>query len=163
MLTIAANAPPDNPQHAYFAAFMAVLGSTFGNLALFWAARHGSRKFTKDSTPSPRAAKFQQWFDRYGMLTVFVPCVVPVIPFPLKVFVVSAGALRTRISSLFWWCWWRASSATSGEAWLGVNLGPQAEAFLKRNAWTLLGIALAMTMGSYLAIRWNERRRASVL
>jgi hypothetical protein len=50
-----------------------------------------------------------------------------------------------------------------GEAWLGLNLGPQAEAFLRHNVWSLLGVALAMAVGFYIAIRWNERRRAPVL
>jgi len=88
----------NDPQRAYFAAFMAVLGSTAGNIALFLAARHGTAWLIKDVTPSPRAQKFHDWFHRYGLLTVFVPCFTPVIPFPLKVFVVSAGALRTRLS-----------------------------------------------------------------
>jgi membrane protein YqaA with SNARE-associated domain len=163
VLTVAASEPPDHPGPAYLAALMAVIGSTFGNLALFWAARHGSRRLTKDAAPSPRTAKFQQWFHRYGLLTVFVPCVTPVIPFPLKVFVVSAGALHTRISKFLAVVLVARSIRYFGEAWLGVNLGHHAEEFLKRNAWTLLAAALLMAMGSYFAIRWNERRRASVL
>jgi membrane protein YqaA with SNARE-associated domain len=163
VLTISANAAPDDPQRAYFAALMAVIGSTFGNLALFWAARHGSRRLVKDATPSPRAAKFNQWFERYGMLTVFVPCVTPVVPLPLKVFVVSAGALHTRVGKFLLVVLVARSIRYFGEAWLGFKLGPHAEAFLRHNAWTMLGVATAMAMGSYIAIRWNERRRASVL
>ena len=159
VLTIAVK----EPERAYFAALMAVIGSTIGNVALFWAARHGSRRLIKDVTPSPRAQKFQQWFHRYGLLTVFVPCVTPVIPFPLKVFVVSAGALHTRVSKFLLVVLLARTIRYFGEAWLGLNLGPQAEAFLRRNAWSLLGAALALAMGCYLAIRWNERRRESVL
>jgi membrane protein YqaA with SNARE-associated domain len=162
VLTVAAN-DSTHPERAYLAALMAVVGSTFGNLALFWAARHGSRRLTKDVAPSPRTAKFQQWFHRYGMLTVFVPCVTPVIPFPLKVFVVSAGALHTKIGKFLAVVLAARAIRYFGEAWLGVMLGAHAEAFLKRNAWTLLAAALLMAMGSYFAIRWNERRRASVL
>lgn len=159
VLTYAVN----DPKRAYLSALMAVIGSTFGNLALFWAARHGSRRLTKDVTPSPRTAKFQQWFHRYGMLTVFVPCVTPVIPFPLKVFVVSAGALHTKIGKFLAVVLTARAIRYFGEAWLGVNLGAHAEAFLKRNAWTMLAVAVLMAMGSYFAIRWNERRRASAL
>ena len=162
VLTISAS-ESNSPGHAYLAALMAVIGSTFGNLALFWAARHGSRRLTKDTVPSPRTAKFQEWFHRYGMLTVFVPCVTPVIPFPLKVFVVSAGALHTRLGKFLAVVLVARSIRYFGEAWLGVNLGPHAEEFLKHNAWTLLAAALLMAMGSYFAIRWNERRRASIL
>ena len=162
LLTIAASEPHD-PRRAYFAAFMAVLGSTCGNIALFLAARHGSRRFTKDVTPSSRAQKFQQWFHRYGLLTVFVPCVTPVIPFPLKVFVVSAGALHTRVSKFLLIVLVARMLRYFGEAWLGLNLGAHAEAFLRRNAWSLLGIALAMAMAFYIVIRWNDRRREPLL
>jgi membrane protein YqaA with SNARE-associated domain len=164
VLTIAVDsAAASEPYRAYFAALMAVIGSTIGNLALYWAARHGSRRLIKDVTPSPRAQKFQQWFHRYGLLTVFVPCVTPVIPFPLKVFVVSAGALHTRVSKFLLVVVLARTIRYFGEAWLGLNLGPHAEAFLRRNAWSLLGAALAMAMGCYIAIRWNVRRRESVL
>lgn len=162
VLTIAVEYGND-PRRAYFAAFMAVLGSTVGNLALFMAARHGMRWLIKDVTPSPRAQKFHEWFHRYGLLTVFVPCVTPVIPFPLKVFVVSAGALRTPLSKFLLVVLLARILRYFGEAWLGLNLGPHAEAFLRRNAWSLLGAALAMAMVFYIAIRWNERRRESVM
>jgi membrane protein YqaA with SNARE-associated domain len=155
VLTIAVN----EPQRAYFAALMAVVGSTAGNIALFMAARHGARWLTKDVVPSARAQKFHRWFDRYGLMTVFVPCVTPVIPFPLKVFVVSAGALHTRFGKFLAVVLVARTLRYFGEAWLGLHLGPHAEAFLRRNAWTLLGIAVAMAVGFYLAVRWSDRRR----
>ncbi len=154
VLTIAVN----EPQRAWFAALMAVIGSTAGNLALFQAARHGTRWLTKDVTPSPRAQKFHRWFERYGLLTVFVPCVTPVIPFPLKVFVVSAGALRTSFGKFLLVVLVARSIRYFGEAWLGLNLGPHAEAFLRHNAWTMLAISLAMAIIFFVAIHWSGRR-----
>jgi len=155
VLTLAVN----EPQHAYMAAFMAVLGSTAGNLALFLAARHGTRWLIKEVTPSPRAQRFHDWFHRYGMMTVFVPCVTPVIPFPLKVFVVSAAALRTPLSKFMLVVLVARVIRYFGEAWLGLNLGPNADAFLRRNAWSLLGAALAMALVFYVIVRWSERRK----
>src|SRR5205814_10282259 len=82
----------DRPGVAYFTAFMALTGSLIGNIVLFQGARHGRRLVSrKDATPG----KFQAWFRRYGLLTVFVPAVVPIVPLPLKVFVISAGAFHT--------------------------------------------------------------------
>jgi membrane protein YqaA with SNARE-associated domain len=155
LLTIAVK----EPDRAYFAAFMAVLGSTVGNLALFIAARHGSRWLTKDAVPSARAQKFHRWFHRYGLVTVFVPCVTPVIPFPLKVFVVSAGALRTPFGKFLLVVLFARCLRYFGEAYLGIQLGEGAEAYLRHNAWPLLGIALAMAMGLYFAIRLSDRGR----
>jgi membrane protein YqaA with SNARE-associated domain len=155
VLTIAVN----EPQRAWFAALMAVIGSTAGNLALFQAARHGTRWLTKDVTPSPRALKFHRWFERYGLLTVFVPCVTPVIPFPLKVFVVSAGALRTSFGKFLLVVLVARSIRYFGEAWLGLNLGPHAEEFLRHNAWTMLAISLTVAIIFFVAIHWSGRRR----
>ena len=78
------------PQRAYFTALMAVLGTAGGSIGLFLAVRHGRRLFLKGEPPPGRRQRFERWFDRYGMLTVFIPAVTPVLPLPLKVFVVSA-------------------------------------------------------------------------
>src|SRR5690242_1232595 len=78
-----------SPGHAWFTAFMALAGSLAGNIVLFQAARHGRRLFSRtEPTPGERR-RFQDWFRRYGLLTVFVPAVVPFVPLPLKVFVIS--------------------------------------------------------------------------
>ena len=147
------------PQRAYFTALMAVLGSAGGNIALFLAARHGRRWFLKGEPVSGKSQKFQQWFQRYGLLTVFIPAVTPIIPFPLKVFVVSAGAFRTSFSKFLAVILVARVIRYFGEAWLGVQLGSDAEAFLRRNAWPLTGAALAMAIGLYWLIRLSDRRR----
>ena len=151
------------PQRAYFAALMAVVGSLTGNIALFWAARHGSRWFIKKDQSPSKGQKFQQWFARYGLLTVFVPAVVPFVPLPLKVFVVSAGALRTSFAKFIAVILAARVIRYFGEAYLGIQLGEGAQAYLQRNAWPLLGVVLAMALGVYFAIRLSDRRGESVL
>ena len=151
------------PQKAYFAALMAVGGSLAGNIGLFWAARQGSRWLIKGEPAPSKGRKFQQWFARYGLLTVFVPTVVPFVPFPLKVFVVSAGALRTSSSKFIAVILAARVIRYFGEAYLGIHLGGGAQAYLQRNAWPLLGVVLAMAIGVYFAIRFTDRRGESVL
>jgi membrane protein YqaA with SNARE-associated domain len=148
-----------SPEKAYFAALMAVLGSTGGNMALFLAARFGMQRFIKAEAPPGKRQKFQRWFDRYGLLTVFVPAVVPVIPFPLKVFVVSAGLLRTSWSRFLIVIVVARVIRYFGEAYLGIQLGEDAQAFLTRNAWTLVAIALACALALYWVMRLTDRRR----
>ena len=152
------------PAKAYFAAAMAVIGSLGGNVGLFWAARHGSKWFGKREPAVPsRSQRFQQWFGRYGLLTVFIPAVTPFLPFPLKVFVITAGALQTSFPRFMVVILAARLLRYFGEAYLGIQLGEGAEAYLRHNAWSLLGIALAMAMGLYFAIRISDRRRESVL
>src|SRR5690349_16207249 len=71
---------------AYLGALMAIIGSLIGNIFLFQAVRHGRRLVTKEEA---EPGKFQRWFRQYGLITVFVPAIVPLAPLPLKVFVIS--------------------------------------------------------------------------
>ena len=52
-----------------------------------------------ERTEPGRGVRFRQCFQRFGLVTVYVPALMPV-PMPLKFLVISAGALRTG-SSLF--------------------------------------------------------------
>jgi membrane protein YqaA with SNARE-associated domain len=134
------------PDRAWFTAAMAVLGSAGGNMVLFLAARYGARRFVNAEAPPGRRHKFQKWFHRYGMLSVFVPAVTPIVPLPLKVFVASAGALHTPVSKFLAVILVARVIRYFGEAWLGVCLGQGAQAFLAHNAWLLAVVALMITV-----------------
>src|SRR5258708_30939940 len=81
---------------AYWAAATGIVGSVAGSLVLFYIARKGGEAYLLRYTASGRGAKLRAWFLEYGLLTVFVPAFVPVIPMPLKIFILSAGALGVR-------------------------------------------------------------------
>jgi membrane protein DedA with SNARE-associated domain len=147
------------PQRAYFTALMAVLGTAGGSISLFLAVRHGRRLFLKGEPPPGKRQRFERWFDRYGMLAVFIPAVTPVLPLPLKVFVVSAGALKTPFSKFLVVILLARAIRYFGEAYLGIQLGEDAQTFLARHAWTILGIAVALGGAAYALIRISDRRR----
>jgi membrane protein DedA with SNARE-associated domain len=151
------------PQWAYFTALMAVLGAAGGSITLFWAVRHGRRLFLRGDPPPGKRRRFERWFDRYGMLTVFIPAVMPVLPLPLKVFVVSAGALKTPFGKFLAVILLARVIRYFGEAYLGILLGEDAQTFLARHVWTILGIALALSGAAYVAIRISERRRETAV
>lgn len=142
---------------AYFAAFMAFIGSLIGNIVLFQMVRQGRRLVTKEEAAPGR---FQQWFRQYGLLTVFVPAVVPIVPLPLKIFVISAGALKTPFNRFVAVITAARVIRYFGLAYLALQLGADAEGFLRRNAWTIVGIAIAVAGALYLVMR---RRQASEL
>jgi membrane protein YqaA with SNARE-associated domain len=73
-----------SPQTAYFTALLAVIGSAGGNAALFLMARQGNRLISKGGPPPGKRKRFREWFQRYGLLTVFLPAIVPFLPLPLK-------------------------------------------------------------------------------
>ena len=151
------------PQRAYFTALKAVLGSAGGSIGLFLAVRHGRRLFLKGEPPPGKRQRFERWFNRYGMLTVFIPAVTPVLPLPLKVFVVSAGVLKTPFSKFLAVILLARVIRYFGEAYLGILLGEDAQTFLARHVWTLLGIAVALAGAAYVVIGMIDRRRETAV
>jgi membrane protein YqaA with SNARE-associated domain len=146
-----------DPSRAYLAAWLGVIGSLIGNLVLFLAARRGARRFIKD-VPHPGPRGFRNWFDRYGLLTVFIPAAVP-IPLPTKVFVISAGALRTSLSSFVLVILAARCLRYFGEAYLGMRLGEQSGAYLRAHSRWLIGGAIALFVVVYGVLRLIERKR----
>jgi len=153
LILIAAKAPGQ----AYYAASLAVLGSLAGNLALFQAARYGRRRVMQASE-SDKPRKLSAWLRRYGLITVFIPAATPIVPLPLKVFVVSAGAMRTPLSKFLGVILAGRTLRYFGEAYLGARLGTHALGFLQHNKWTLLAIPVAVAAVSYLLIQLIARR-----
>lgn len=150
------------PQLAYLAATTATVGSIMGNLLLFRGARYGVKRFAGVEAPEGRRQKFRLWFQRYGLLTVFIPAVTPFVPLPLKVFVISAGAMHSSVSRFLAVVLVARVIRYFGEAYLGIRLGEDARGFLTANGWNITGIALALALVLVGLIRWYDRRRAEV-
>lgn len=146
------------PSRAVLAASMGVLGSLIGNVALFMGARAGARLFVKGAPQPGDKRRFREWFERYGLLTVFIPCMLP-IPLPLKVFVISAAVLGTPLWTFVTVIVLGRSIRYFGEAYLGVKLGEASWAFLRAHTWHLLGGAAALFAVLYALLAIAERRR----
>jgi membrane protein YqaA with SNARE-associated domain len=145
-----------SPSTAYITAAAATVGSLLGNILLFQTSRHGGRRFMK--VPNPDAPqKFRRWFARYGLVTVFIPAMVP-IPLPLKVFVISAGLFHTSFRNFLGVIVVARFVRYFGLAYLGKQLGEHAKEFLKQNAWNLVGISIALGLALYALVRFNDRR-----
>ena len=147
------------PNLAWLCAGLAVIGSTAGNTILFWTAHRGGRRFMNTAAPAGSGGRFREWFRRYGMVTVFVPALVP-IPMPLKVFVISAGVMGTSFAEFIVVVLAARVIRYFGEAWLGVRLGTESTAFLKSHAWEFAAAAALLFAFLYAYVSWRDRRRA---
>ena len=109
------------------------------------------------AAPEGRAAKFRQWFRRYGMVTVFVPALLP-IPMPLKLFVISSGVMGTSFPYFVSVVMTARILRYFGEAWLGVKLGTGSGPFLRSHALVIsLGaVALAAVLYGFIAVRSRD-------
>lgn len=150
----------ERPEIAWLCAGLAVIGSTLGNILLFLTAQRGGRQFMQRAASEGRAAKFGEWFKRYGLVTVFVPALMP-IPMPLKLFVISAGVLGTPLRDFTGVVLFARLFRYFGEAWLGIRLGHGSALFLKTHAWMFILGAVALFCSLYLFIlsrdRWRRR------
>jgi membrane protein YqaA with SNARE-associated domain len=146
------------PERAFFAASLAVLGSLIGNLLLFQAARYGVRRLVGKVPEPGKPQRFREWFSRYGLITVFIPAATPILPLPLKVFVVSAGGMHTPLRKFMAVVLVARILRYFGDAYLGIRLGVDAQGYLQRNAWTLIGIAIAVAAVLSVLAHWHSGR-----
>ena len=144
------------PSIAWWCAGLAVVGSTLGNVILFYVSRRGGQQFLAKFASAGRAMRFRAWFLRYGLLAVFIPALIP-IPMPMKLFVITAGVVGTPIADFLGVVLLARVIRYFGEAWLGVTLGHQSATFLKTHVWLLTGSAIALFAVLYGLMRWRHR------
>jgi len=147
------------PNDAVLCAAMAVLGSLVGTAAFFDVMQRGGEKVLARYTSSERGHKFRIWFQRYGLVTVFIPALVPLPFLPFKAFAACAGALGVNR--------WRFLGVLavgrilrySGLAYLGVKLGTvdNSKAWVKAHTWHMAIFAVSIFLFFYLLLKFLER------
>ncbi len=147
------------PDDAVLCAAMAVLGSLIGTAAFFDVMRRGGEKVLARYTSSERGAKFRIWFRRYGLLTVFIPALVPLPFLPFKAFAACAGAMGVPR--------WRFMGVLavgrilrySALAYIGVKLGTveNSKAWVKGHTWHMAAFAVGIFLFFYLLLKFLER------
>jgi membrane protein YqaA with SNARE-associated domain len=152
----------EKPEAAYLMAALTLVGSLIGCFILFYIARRGGELYLAKYTASGRGARFKTWFRHYGLLTVFIPALVP-IPMPLKVFVICAGALG--ISP---WAYLRVLLAARipryfALAYLGSQLGTQSWRWLTAHALHFAAFAVVLFVFLYLLVKYVDYRRGQRL
>ena len=148
-----------SPPKAYLAAFLATVGSLAGNLVLFTLARRGGTAYLERHTLSPRAGRFRAWFHQYGLITVFIPAFVPIVPLPLKVFVLSAGALGVRTKAFLLTILVARIPRFLAVAYLGAQLGENSLQWLIDHKWHLSAVAVGLFVFLYALVKLVDYRR----
>jgi membrane protein YqaA with SNARE-associated domain len=156
LLLFAANAP----EHAWLAAALAVAGSVIGSMILFEIARKGGQRFLEKRLRGGRGRRFKEWFLRYGLVTVFIPAVVP-IPLPLKAFVICSGAFGISRTAFALTIGAARIPRYIAMAWVGRGLHEEPIVFLKRNAVNFLLIAAALLVLCVIIVKAADRFRAT--
>lgn len=148
------------PAMAPLVTLCAVVGSAAGNIVLYGLARRGGRRFLEKQDKGGKVRKVEHWFHRYGLLTVFVPALVP-IPMPMKAFVILEGVFGGRPAAFLATIFAARILRYGGEAWLGVQMGEGAADYLKQHIPHLAGFAVLLFAVLYGAARFVDRRRSA--
>ena len=133
-----------NPDLAYFTAAVCVIGSSIGSLILFNIARKGGEIYLERHATTARSRRFRAWFYDYGLVTVFIPTLVPIPGLPMKIFVLSAGALGVKPVTFLLTVLAGRIPRYFGLAALGRELGDDASGWLLLHKWHLVLGALIL-------------------
>ncbi len=145
------------PTLAVTSATLATVGSTIGCLILFYLARKGGERYFHARMQSGNTARLREWFQRYGLATVFVTALSP-IPMPTKAFILLAGALGAKPLAFLLVIVAARAPRYFGLAYLGTQFGPQSGAWLRAHVWHLAGILTALLVLIFLVIRLKSVR-----
>lgn len=141
------------PEKAYLSAALSVAGSVIGCFFLYWLARKGGTRYLEQHTQSRRATRFRKWFGVYGLTTVFVPALVPILPLPLKVFVLSAGAFGVTPRSFVLTILAARIPRYFALAALGRAMGRESLPILNAHKWELAIAAVLIATAMLLLLR----------
>ncbi|MCC7340854.1 MAG: DedA family protein [Bryobacterales bacterium] len=141
-----------NPSSAVPTMLAAIAGSLIGNVILYQLARKGGQLYLDKMTRTGRGQKFRQWFDRYGLVTIFIPA-VSVVPMPLKFFAVSAAVFHVPLLRVLSVIALARVIRYGFVAWLAAYYGPQTIQFINQHKLGFGLGALALGAAFYLGSR----------
>jgi membrane protein DedA with SNARE-associated domain len=147
-----------DPGRGYLAATLAVIGSVAGNYFLYLVGRKGGEEVLDQRTKKGWPKRFRQWFHHYGGLAVFIPIMIPA-PLPVKIFVLSAGALGMNRVHFLAIVAVARSLRYFGLAYLGSEMGTAPLEYVKSHAWQLALASAGIFVLLYIAVRIKDYLR----
>jgi membrane protein DedA with SNARE-associated domain len=142
---------------------MTIVGSVCGCVLLYTVGLRGGRPLLSKRFSAESIVKAERLFEKYGMLTVAVPCLLPP-PCPFKIFVLSAGVFRLKLSEFL-------TAVIVGRSvryftWgiLAVLYGNSVKAFIQNNltrVGTVLFALFLLAGAGILGFYWRRARQQS--
>jgi membrane protein YqaA with SNARE-associated domain len=148
----------DKPAQAYLAAVCAIAGSLAGSLILFGIARKGGEVLLARHVSGRMGARLHIWFQRYGLITVFVPAISP-LPLPMKIPVFCAGALNVRIAYFIFVVLIARVIRYLALAYLALHYGHSSVQFLLKHGIVVGLVALGLAVAVAAGLRLYQRHR----
>jgi membrane protein YqaA with SNARE-associated domain len=141
-------------------ALLATAGSLIGSAIFYEIISRGGERWLMRYTMSPRGTRFRVWFTRYGLVTVFIPALLPIPVLPFKVFAGCAAAFNVGRTRFLLVLLAGRLPRYLGLAYLGAELGQDSLHWVTRHIWQLGAFAVVLAMLLFLLIRLSDRQRA---
>ena len=149
-----------HPARWLFYGAMATLGSVAGCYILYALARKGGEAVLRRWFSEGKVAKGQRVFQKYGLLAIIVPSLLPP-PTPFKIFILLAGVANVRPPTFLVAITIGRGIRYIGEAWLAYEYGDHAMEYIQNNLPTvLMWLAVAVVVIS-AAVMLRRRGRAA--
>lgn len=153
LMTFSINDPAGMVKYAT----LTVIGSVIGCAALYAVGRKGGEAFLSKTFAQHRLAKIQKWYQRFGILAVIVPSLLPP-PTPFKIFVLSAGTFGISWPKFLIAIVLGRSIRYFSEGILAVMYGPAAIQFVQDN-YGRIGLVLAIVIVVSALVFFSIARR----
>jgi len=140
-------------------ACLAVAGSLLGSVVFYEITSRGGDKLLTRYTCTGRGARFRGWFQRYGLVTVFIAALLPIPIMPFKVFAACAGAMQVGRMRFMLVLAVARIPRYFALAYLGSVLGENSGVWIKGHLWHMGALAIALFFLLFWLIRWMDRSR----
>jgi membrane protein YqaA with SNARE-associated domain/outer membrane lipoprotein-sorting protein len=147
----------NHPYRMWEYAAATVIGSVIGCTLLYTVGRKGGEAMLHKRFASEKVARVRGWYQKYGMLAVIVPSLLPP-PLPFKIFVLSAGAFELPWSRFMLAVAIGRSIRYFSEGILAVWYGKQAIEIVANN-FPIVGVVLAALIVTATVVYVLVRRR----
>lgn len=149
------------PRQALLSSLTAVIGSVIGSWILFAIGRKGGSAYLDRYLNQPRGEKLRLRFQRYGLVSVFVPAFIPFAPLPLKVFVLSSGAFGVSLYKFLGTIVLARLGRYLGLAVLALHLGSDTWRWLAEQKLELAIAAVTLLGVGWAIVHWWHSRTAA--
>jgi membrane protein YqaA with SNARE-associated domain len=149
------------PKQAFIGAVCAIIGSVIGSYTLFAIARKGGQVMLARQTSHGAGLRLRNWFERYGLLTVFIPALSP-IPMPMKIPVFCAGALEVRARSFIAVVALARFIRYFSLAYLGQRYGRGTLVFLRLHWPAVAIIIVSLCVAAVVLLRFVNRKQPEI-
>jgi len=150
----------ERPSQMLFYAGLTTIGSVIGCAMLYSVGRNGGEALLKKRFTSKQLLPIERWYQKYGMLAVIVPSLLPP-PTPFKIFVLSAGTFGISWPRFLLGVAIGRSFRYFSEGILAVLYGAAAIAFVQQN-FGKIGVSISVIILAVVLVYMYSKRRHSV-